>query len=264
MPGRHETTTAGTRGGQPRTSDAPRLQNHWCRDPPPPRLTEPPSELLECRKMRRLLLGMFALLTTAASGQTQRRDPLEYIRILESAERVRSLQVERVVQFLELQPGSVVADLGAGSGLFTRPMARLVGPEGIVYAVDIDPELLAHIEETAREQNLANIRTVLAGEFDARLPERVDFVLICDTLHEIPRKPEYLRGLTRYLKPGARVAVIDYLDPWPDRLKKNRYTPEDLDAWMAATGLSREKEFRFLKNNFFLVYRFGRVSAGIR
>ncbi|GAB4238482.1 MAG: hypothetical protein Kow00109_12890 [Acidobacteriota bacterium] len=213
--------------------------------------------------MRRLLLGIFVVLTPVVLGQTQRRDPLEYIRILESAERVRNLQVDRVVQSLNLEPGSIVADLGAGSGLFTRPMARLVGPEGVVYAVDIDPELLEHIQETAREQNLTNIRTVLAGEFDARLPERVDFVLICDTLHEIRRKPEYLQGLTRYLKPGARVAVIDYLDPWPERLANERYTLEDLDAWMAAAGLTREKEFKFLENNFFRIYRFGRISAGI-
>gem|GEM_PF-318989 len=219
--------------------------------------------LLEFTKMR-VLAALFLSLAVGGPVLAQRRDPLEYIRILESAERVRKLQVDRVIEVLEIEPGTRVADLGSGSGLFTRPLARAVGSTGMVYAVDIDRDLLAHVEETAREENLTNIRTVLAGEFDPRLPEPVDLVLICDTLHEIRRRPEYLRGLTRYLRPGARVAVIDYLEPWPDRLAEMKFTVSELDDWMAAAGLSREREFRFLGDNFFIIYRFGppKVSPG--
>lgn len=185
---------------------------------------------------------------------SQRRDPLEYIRILESAERVKMLQVPRVVESLGVRPGDKIVDLGAGSGLFTRPLAKLAGPEGLVYAVDIDQDLLNHIDESAREQGLRNIRTVLAGEYDPRIPEQVDLILICDTLHHIGDPSKYLRGLVRYLKPGSRVAVIDYEAEWPSRFHSVQYTPLDLDRWMAAADLTLRQEFDFLRGNFFRIY----------
>lgn len=202
---------------------------------------------------------LLALLLTSGLLQTasQRRDPLEYIRILESADRVKKLQVTRVVESLGIQPGDKVVDLGSGSGLFTRPLARFAGPDGIVYAVDIDRELLEHVDETAREQGLRNIRTVLASEYDPRIPERVDLVLICDTLHHISDPPEYIRGLLRYLKPGARVAVIDYEDDWPERFRSVQYSLVDLDRWMAAAGLRLTTTHDFLEGNFFRVYQEG-------
>jgi len=205
----------------------------------------------------RLVLVLVVFLAGGAwQIASQRRDPLEYIRILESAERVKKLQVDRVVEELGIQPGDRVADLGAGSGLFTRPLAREVGAEGIVYAVDIDKDLLSHIEETAVEQSLANIRTVLAAEYDPRIPEKVDLVLICDTLHQIRNPDIYLRDLTRYLKASARVAVIDYQDPWPRRFESTRFTVEELDRWLTSAGYRKDRSFDFLEENFFVVYRF--------
>lgn len=206
-----------------------------------------------------MVLLPLLLLVGMNGGQvaSQRRDPLEYIRILESAERVKKLQVPRVVEALGVRPGDKVVDLGSGSGLFTRPLARLAGPDGVVYAVDIDRDLLDHVEEVAREQGLQNIRTVLATEFDPRIPERVDLVLICDTLHQISDPGVYLRGLVRYLKPGGRVAVIDYEDEWPGRFESVKYTVADLDRWMAVAGLQLETSFDFLEGNFFRIYREG-------
>ncbi|MEJ2077763.1 MAG: methyltransferase domain-containing protein [Acidobacteriota bacterium] len=204
----------------------------------------------------RLLLVTASLLLLAWQPASQRRDPLEYIRILESAERVRKLQVDRVIDALNVQPGQKVADLGAGSGLFTRPLARRVGSSGTVYAIDIDRDLLDHIEETAREQDLPNISTVLASEFDPRIPEKVDLVLICDTLHQIKNANVYLHDLTRYLKHSARVAVIDYSDNWPQRFESSKYTVQDLDEWMTGAGLQKTQSFDFLDDNFFVIYRF--------
>lgn len=197
-----------------------------------------------------------SLFLVAWQPASQRRNPLEYIRILESAERVRKLQVDRVISTLDVQPGQKIADLGAGSGLFTRPLARQVGTSGVVYAIDIDRDLLAHIEETALEQNLPNITTVLASEFDPRIPEKVDLVLICDTLHQISNAAVYLQDLTRYLKTSARVAVIDYSNNWPRRFESSKYTVQDLDGWMRAAGLHRAESYDFLDDNFFVVYRF--------
>lgn len=186
----------------------------------------------------------------------QHRDPLEYIRILESAERVKKLQVDRVVAELDIQPGQKIADLGAGSGLFTRPLARQVGPEGVVYAIDIDKDLLGHIEEVAREQNLQNIRTVLASEYDPRIPEKVDLILICDTLHQIKNKDTYLRDLTRYLRHSARVAIVDYGTEWPKRFEASRFSVDELNEWMQSAGFSLDERYYFLDDNFFVIYRF--------
>ncbi len=204
----------------------------------------------------RLLLVTASLLLLAWQPASQRRDPLEYVRILESAERVRKLQVDRVIDALNVQPGQKVADLGAGSGLFTRPLARSVGSSGIVYAVDIDRDLLEHINETALEQNLPNISTVLASEFDPRIPEKVDLVLICDTLHQIKNADIYLRNLTRYLKSSARIAVIDYSNNWPQRFESSKYTVQALDGWMRGAGLHKAQSFDFLDDNFFVVYQY--------
>jgi ubiquinone/menaquinone biosynthesis C-methylase UbiE len=183
-------------------------------------------------------------------------DPLEYVRILESAERVRKLQVERVVELLNAQPGDRVADLGAGSGLFTRPLATKVGPEGVVYAIDINEDLLEHIDETAKEENLENITPVLASQYDPNIPEKVDLILICNTLHQIDDPGVYLSNLVDYLKEGGRVAIIDYDSKWPQRFAERKYSTFDLDAWMAAAGYQLDTRYNFLEDNFFIIYRY--------
>ena len=188
--------------------------------------------------------------------KTENRNPLEYIQIWEAAERVRELQVERVVNNLDLRAGDIVADIGSGSGLFTLPMAERVGPGGRVYAVDIEQEFLTYVEELAKRSNLGNIETVLGDELDPNLPESVDFVLICDTLSYISDQPLYLQGLIRYLNPGARIAVIDRLGNWPPHLEGGKYSPEELDGWMSNFGLEQVEAFRFHHNSFFNIYVF--------
>src|SRR5262249_15325079 len=136
-----------------------------------------------------------------------------------------------------------IADVGAGSGLFSRPLARKVGDKGVVYAVDIDAELLKHIERTARQQNLANLKTILAAEDDAKLPEAVDLIVIIDTLHHIGNQGAYLKGLKKYLKPNGRIAVIDFSKDWPAGHESLKYSTSDLDGWMTAAGFKRVEQF---------------------
>lgn len=196
------------------------------------------------------------LLLLDPGALAQRRDPLQYIQILESADRVRKLQVDRVVDVLDLQRGEVVADLGAGSGLFTRPIAREVGPGGTVYAIDIDSALLSHVDETARREGLNNIETVLASEYDPRIPEEVSLVLICDTLHHIDNRPAYLKTLRQYLKLGARIAIIDFEENWPPGHDQNKFTISELMTWMDEAGYRLDKTFDFLEDNFFITFRY--------
>ena len=183
------------------------------------------------------------------------RSAEEYIKLLESERRIEGLQVNKVVEALKVRPDDRVCDLGAGSGLFTRPLARKAGGKGVVYAVDIDSELLKHVERTAQEQKLANIKPIMASESDPKLPEPVDLIAIIDTLHHIGNQAEYLKGLKKYLRPGGRVAIIDFSRDWPAGHEKMIYTVGDLDGWMTAAGFKRVEQHDFLDNNFFVVYQ---------
>jgi cyclopropane fatty-acyl-phospholipid synthase-like methyltransferase len=181
-----------------------------------------------------------------------------YLLTLESDARVRRLQIDRVVQALGLVPGQTVADIGAGTGVFSRALARAVGEEGTVYAVDVNAELLAHVARTAAAAGLRNLRTAQASEDDPRLPQPVDLVFLCDTFHHIPRRADYVRTLRRYLRPGGRIAVID--PPEDSRhlgallVPSMRYRMTDLERWMAEAGFEPAVRHDFLDGFFFVVY----------
>ncbi|HEU0174844.1 MAG TPA: class I SAM-dependent methyltransferase [Blastocatellia bacterium] len=216
-------------------------------------------------KLRKSLLFILLTLPLLFASAQERQQPSgqsrggrsaeEYVKLLESERRIEGLQVDKVVETLKVRPDDRVCDIGSGSGLFTRPMARKANGKGVVYAVDIDSELLKHVERTAQEQKLTNIKPILASETDPKLPEPVDLITIIDTMHHIGNRGEYLKGLKKYLKPGGRVAVIDFSRDWPAGHEKMVYTVSDLDGWMAAAGFKRVEQHDFLDNNFFVVYQ---------
>jgi predicted methyltransferase len=130
--------------------------------------------------------------------------------IFEEKDRDKKLQINRVMDLLEIKPGSNVADIGAGSGWFTVRSARRVGKEGLVYAVEINRKYLRHIERRARKEKLANIRTILGKADDPLLPPNsIDAVLLLKTYHEIEEPIRLMRRLRDALRPGALVGVID-------------------------------------------------------
>jgi ubiquinone/menaquinone biosynthesis C-methylase UbiE len=197
-----------------------------------------------------------SVMAVAALAQEHRhQSSLESILRLDSPERAERIQVSRVVETLRLAPGQKVADVGAGSGLFSRPMAEAVGMSGIVYAVDIDQEALKYIAAKSIQYNLPQIRTVLTEASDPKIPEPVDLIVIIDTLHHVPDLPTYVGGLRRYLKPNGRVAVIDFTERWPGASDITKYTLLDLDTWMRKTGMSRQEQHGFIENHFFAIYR---------
>jgi cyclopropane fatty-acyl-phospholipid synthase-like methyltransferase len=204
------------------------------------------------RRQKILLLVLSVFLLGAQQAQ-QRRDPQEYIKRLEAEQRVKELQVDRVVETLKISQGQKVADLGAGSGLFTRPIARQVGEKGTVFAIDVDPELLKHIDKTA--EKTANIRTVLAAEDDPKIPEPVDLIVIIDTLHHIRNRGAYLKKLHNYLQPSGRIAILDFSKDWPPDHEQMKYTLEELEGWMKSAGYKRVEKHDFLHNNFFVIYQ---------
>jgi len=174
-----------------------------------------------------------------------------YIDHMENPGRLERMQVERVVETLKLVPGSAVADIGAGSGLFTRTLAKAVAP-GVVYAVDINPNLLAHIEKSAKEAGLANIKTVLATEGDPRLPEALDVIFICDVLHLIAGPERYLRDLHGHVRPGGRVAIISFIQNWPP--VGNQFSADQLGRWMKQAGFALAERHDFITDQYLMIF----------
>ena len=165
----------------------------------------------------------------------------EWIRRLERPSRIPGLKLREVIAALQLKPGDVVADIGAGSGAFTIPFAKAVAPTGTAFAVDIWPEQLEYIAHKAEQGHVATLRTILAARDDPRLPlDTVDVAFFHDVFHNVNDRQRYLRILAEQLKPGARIAIIEqaFDDPiarqW-DR-PEDRITPEQVNGWMENVG----------------------------
>ena len=147
------------------------------------------------------------------SGEPQRKTSEPYtgdLSIFDSAGRDERLQINRVMDLLGIAAGSNVADIGAGSGWFTVRAAKRVGPSGVVYGVDINPEATRYIDERAQKEQLHNVKTILSKADDAMLPAgSVDAVLLLKTYHEVAEPTPLLRNLKASLRAGARVGIID-------------------------------------------------------
>ena len=130
---------------------------------------------------------------------------------LEREEREREERTDLLLPLLALKPGMAVADVGAGSGYFARRIAGVVGPAGMVYAVDVQPEMVRMLEALAARPGLGNIRPVLGAAADVKLaPASIDLALMVDVYHELEFPYEVLASIVRALKPGGRVAFVEY------------------------------------------------------
>ncbi len=129
---------------------------------------------------------------------------------LERDSREREERTSALLDALELRPGMCVADIGAGSGRLTVPMARRVAP-GVAYGTDIQPEMLAFLEARARSEGLPNLKGILGDLDDVMLPAgQVDLVLLVDAYHEFAHPWEMARSIRRALRPGGRVALVEF------------------------------------------------------
>ncbi len=130
---------------------------------------------------------------------------------LERPERVREERPDQMIEQLGLAPGMVVADFGAGTGYFSTRLARVVGPTGRVLAVDVQPEMLSKVDAAMREAGIGWYETLLATPDDPKLPPAsVDLVLMVDVYHELEYPYEVLARLARALRPGGRIAFVEY------------------------------------------------------
>jgi SAM-dependent methyltransferase len=136
-------------------------------------------------------------------------DVEKWARIFDDPGREAWQKPDEVVRTLRLPADATVADIGAGTGYFAVRLARAV-PKGRVFAVDAEPDMVRYLGERAKREGLANLVPVQAAPDDARLPAAADVVLLVNTYHHIPGRVEYFRRLRASLKPGGRVAIIDY------------------------------------------------------
>ncbi len=168
---------------------------------------------------RTRLLVFVALLAAACASRDvaenrDRHGPPDvdrYIEMLQRDERVRELDPEGVIRRLSIEPSAVVADLGAGPGVFTLPLSRHLS-QGLVYAVDVEPRQLDALRERLRAEGRDNVVPVLASYGDPHLPPGgVDWIFLVDTYHHLEERVAYLRTLREDLAPGGRLVILEYL-----------------------------------------------------
>ena len=165
-----------------------------------------------------------------------------------------------IVAACKIQPGQTVADIGAGTGLFTRMFSEAVGKDGRVIAVDIAQKFLNHIQETSRAAGQQNIDTLLCKVDSVELPpSSIDVAFICDTYHHFEFPLKTMKSLQSALKPGGRVVLIDFRriegtsTDWV--LNHVRAGQEVFEAEIAQAGLKKVFEDReLLKENYFVVF----------
>lgn len=175
---------------------------------------------------------------------------------LERPERADLERPEAVVDSLGLRPDDVVADIGAGTGYFTFRMAERV-PEGGVYAVDIQPEMLDMIDERAGREGLENVEAVQGSVSDPNLPEdAVDLALIVDAYHEFSHPREMMEGIVRALRPGGRVVLVEYRgeDPSVPIKPLHKMTEAQVRRELEAVGLRWVETKDFLPRQHYLVF----------
>jgi ubiquinone/menaquinone biosynthesis C-methylase UbiE len=207
------------------------------------------------------LCSMHGLADVAVSADAARqlgsRSAEEWVKTLDTPQRVAGLKIDDVIAKLRIAPGQVVADIGAGTGLFEGALAAAVTPTGTVYAVDVEQGLLDRITLRARDLKVANVRVVLGKFTDPALPARnVELALINDVLHHIEDRAAYLKSLATYVAPAGRIAIIDFRPGQGGHLNQPelRVTKEQTDGWMAAAGFKPSEEIDLFTDKWFVVY----------
>jgi len=213
------------------------------------------------------LLGWLLFPTLVLAQDSQQRDmqemhrlhqdPKAYIAMLDDPARDAYQKPHEVITALNLKEGEVIADIGAGSGYFTFRLAHHVGDGGRVYAVDVSPDMIVHLNRRIRDLQVKNVVSILSAPDDPLLADAsIDRFFICDTWHHIADHSRYLALLKKMLKPGGQVVTIEFkkaetpVGP-PMEMRIDR---ADLLKEMEANGLKLAAEHTFLPHQYFLVF----------
>ena len=198
----------------------------------------------------------------ASSAWSQRAShgrlfPPSDLGLLESPDRDLWQRPDQIMDAMGIADASVVADIGAGSGWFTIRLARRVGPQGLVYAEDVQPEMINAITRRVQREGLTNVRAVRGQNSDPRLPAgSLDAVLVVDAYHEVEDRVTMLANLARALKPQGRIGVVDFkLDgTGPGPSPEERVSPDVVVKDAAKAGLRLVRQEPFLQYQYFLIF----------
>ena len=191
------------------------------------------------------------------SGQLAGRPAEEWIKTLDGTTRVATLKVDEVVAAMQLTPGQTVADIGAGTGLLSVPVARTVGPRGRVFAVEIDAGFFPVIKKRADDNGVANVQTVLGSFTDPKLPvTNVDLAFFHDVLHHIEHRADYLKTLAKYVAPAGRIFVVDFEGGKGPHVQQPelQVSREQLGAWMKAAGFVQVADAKLFGDKYVLTF----------
>jgi predicted methyltransferase len=212
---------------------------------------------------RATLVALVFAFTPALAGPDQPRRPAPVMGFsgaawLERQDRDREQRPAEVIRTMGLRDGDVVADLGAGTGYFTRPMAEAVAPGGKVYAVDIQPEMIALLKRGVEKAGLTNVVPVLGATDDPRLPRgALDWILLVDVYHEFQQPKAMLARMREALKPTGKVALVEYRLEGLSAVhirKEHRMSPRQVLAEWEPAGFRLVKRHEFLPTQHFFVF----------
>ena len=209
-----------------------------------------------------LCWGPFSGLASAQDQHQQRRpnDISQYLEQLDSQERDRNQKPAEVIEALTLKPGLIVADLGSGSGYFTRRFIEAVTETGKVYAIDVEPEMLKYAEESVVHMHRSyTAEFILARPDNPKLPYgSIDLLFLCNTYHHLEERTKYFSDTRSSLKPGGRLAIIDfYNDERSGELgfpKQHLVSRETVIAELTKAGYRLVREHTFLPRQYFLEF----------
>jgi len=177
---------------------------------------------------------------------------------MERATRQQEEAPEQALTLIGIRPGMVVADVGAVSGYMSTRLAGLVGPQGTVYANDIQPGLLRILQQKAETEHLSNIALVQGTETDTRLPdESIDLALLVDVYHEFRHPQEMLQSIRRALKVNGQLVFIEYRkeDPTIPIAQTHRMSVADLRAEAQAEGFRFDRVLEELPRQHIIIFR---------
>ena len=208
------------------------------------------------QRLARLVLAALMTAPVGAAAQHSRLFPPEQLGSLEGPDRDAWQRPDQIMDKLLIAEGSVVADLGAGGGWFTMRLANRVGPNGIIYAEDVQSQMIEAITRRITRAQLRNVRTVLGTQTDPRLPQPIDAALFVDTYHELEQPVQMLRKVAEALKPGGRIGIIEFKkDGWgPGPPMDERMDPEPIIRDAEAAGLRLLSRETFLRYQYMLVF----------
>ena len=185
-------------------------------------------------------------------------DAEKWLKTFDDPKRDEWQKPHELLMALDLKPGDIVADLGAGTGYLAARIARHV-PQGKVFAADISADMVAFLNKRAKDNAIGNLVAIQARETSPNLPEKVDVAVLLDVYHHIGKRVDYFKSLQASLKPGARVVVIDFRPEATSGAPKHmRLSVSTVDEEMAAAGYRRIAAQDFLPHQYFLIYQIGK------